>query len=473
MLQFSEHYFEKEIRDGHAVGEVMKRVWAASMEVLQRVIDICEKYDIHYFVYWGTLLGAVRHKGFIPWDDDVDIAIVGEDYVRFLSVVQQELPEEYGVINPYTSEQYTNYFTRITNRRCVDIGEQHMRKYHGCPFAVGVDVFPLYYVPRDKVCAEQQKMLLTAIGQLCSVIDYKKEKEAEGADIAVIQGYNEEIARSLVELERLTGFRFEGNRPLKNQLTILYDQLCRLYSEEESDHVTAFPHYVEEYGYLVKKELVQETIMLPFENMVVRAPEKYHEILTDIYHDYNKRVKVWGGHQYIYFRGQIQSFLEEQLTPCIPTNMSDSEDALWAALPEEWKQKIYTVDAKGEPVRRKIVLYNAAWEELFCNSGEAMEKLRYVLRTFRNNPDIVLWWYDYPLTNRVVEVFRTMIPDLMEEYLSLVKEYQEAGWGIYDTSLDEDRAVKLCDAYYGDKGQIYTRFEKTGKLMMQQDYEIN
>lgn len=471
MLQFPENYFKTEIRDGHAVGEVMKRVWAASMEVLQRIIDICEKHDLHYFVYWGTLLGAVRHKGFIPWDDDVDIAIVGEDYVKFLSVAQQELPREYGILNVYTEEKFTEYFTRITNSRAVNTGEQHMREYHGCPFAVGVDVFPLYYVPRDEQCAEDQKMLLTAIGQLCSVIDCRKEKEEEGADITVIQGYNQDIAVSLVELERITGFHFESGRSLKNQLTILYDQICRIYSEEESDHVTAFPNYLEKRGYLVEKELVQETIMLPFENMKVRAPKEYDKILTDIYRDYMTPRKGGGAHSYIYFRSQIQNLLKTQFEAEIQGKVSASEEEI-ASMPREWQDKLLTVDAEGNTVRRKAVLYNATWEELLCNSGEALAKLRYVLAAFQNNPDVVLWWYDYPLTESAVEVFRAVIPDLIEEYQELVKLFQETDRGIYDVSLNRDRAVANCDAYFGDKSEIYGLFEKTGKCMMLQNYNI-
>ena len=75
MLQFEDSFFEGETRHDFFIEPMMKRAWAASMEVLAEIDRICKKHEIKYFAYWGTLLGAVRHKGFIPWDDDIDIAI--------------------------------------------------------------------------------------------------------------------------------------------------------------------------------------------------------------------------------------------------------------------------------------------------------------------------------------------------------------------------------------------------------------
>lgn len=83
-LIFPDEYFKTEVRDGFAVNELMKRTLAAQLEVLNKIIGICEKYGLAYYAYWGTLLGAVRHKGYIPWDDDLDIAMKREDYIRFL-----------------------------------------------------------------------------------------------------------------------------------------------------------------------------------------------------------------------------------------------------------------------------------------------------------------------------------------------------------------------------------------------------
>ena len=83
-MYFKEEYFLEENRDGFLVSQDMKRAWAAQLEVLEEVKRVCAILDIKFYADWGTLLGAVRHHGFIPWDDDMDIAMLRIDYMRFL-----------------------------------------------------------------------------------------------------------------------------------------------------------------------------------------------------------------------------------------------------------------------------------------------------------------------------------------------------------------------------------------------------
>lgn len=71
-MYFNSNFFKKEVRNNFEISEMMKRAWAAEMEVLQMVIEICNRNNLQYFADWGTLLGAVRHHGFIPWDDDIE-----------------------------------------------------------------------------------------------------------------------------------------------------------------------------------------------------------------------------------------------------------------------------------------------------------------------------------------------------------------------------------------------------------------
>ena len=83
MAEFQESYFQDEIREGFKIDGIMKRAWAAQIEVLEIIDHICRKYGLMYYADWGTLLGTVRHEGFIPWDDDIDIAMKRQDYVSW------------------------------------------------------------------------------------------------------------------------------------------------------------------------------------------------------------------------------------------------------------------------------------------------------------------------------------------------------------------------------------------------------
>ena len=90
-MEFPEDFFKKECRCGFEVPEMMKRAWAAQMEVLEVVGKVCEKHHLQYYADWGTLLGAIRHKGFIPWDDDIDVGMLRPDYDRFVQLAKNEL----------------------------------------------------------------------------------------------------------------------------------------------------------------------------------------------------------------------------------------------------------------------------------------------------------------------------------------------------------------------------------------------
>ena len=90
-MYFDDKYFKTEEIDGFVVDSMMKRAWAAEMEIMQEIDRICKENDLQYYAAWGTLLGTIRHKGFIPWDDDIDIWMKRKDYNRFIEIIKKEL----------------------------------------------------------------------------------------------------------------------------------------------------------------------------------------------------------------------------------------------------------------------------------------------------------------------------------------------------------------------------------------------
>ena len=108
-------YFDDEVREGFFVSSMMKRYWAAQIKVLSEIDRVCRKHDIRWFADCGTLLGAVRHGGMIPWDDDMDICMLRKDWLRFFEIAKDELPEDYGVLTLQSESEYENIIGRVVN----------------------------------------------------------------------------------------------------------------------------------------------------------------------------------------------------------------------------------------------------------------------------------------------------------------------------------------------------------------------
>lgn len=448
MLHFPEEYFKAEVRDGFAISELMKRTWAAQLEILNKVIEICDKYHLTYYMYWGTLLGVVRHQGYIPWDDDVDIAMKKDDYLKFLEVAQEEFGEELCINTCYTNPGYEETFARITNGMTVSFSNDRLNTYHNCPLAVGIDVFPLYYIPRDEAEVEALKKILGAISNMIVLVGKADEQKTQADTMAIAEG--------LVNLERLTGYHFTTDRPIKNQLFILYDQVSRLYDEEESDELTVFALYFRN-GYAVKKELLSESMLMPYENLMVNAPKMYDEILRKTFGDYMVPRRNCAAHDYPFYREQIEALVNHLERLESNKNNSVGENA----------KRI--TEIKGD---KKIILFYISAVELICNGGYAIDKLRYIFEIIRNTPGVTWWWYPCIFNSVDLKLVKEMSPELLDEYRRMTEEYKNENLGIYDESGDMQRAVAVADGYYGDDGELMELYKATGKPIMLLNYEI-
>lgn len=124
----------------------MKQLREIQIRMLDVFVDICEKHQLKYWLDGGTLLGAVRHKGFIPWDDDIDVAMPIEDYNKFLEIAQKELPKDIFLQNNKTDTGYNEFFSKLrdNNSTFIEINEGPTNKYHQ---GIYIDIFPMVRYP--------------------------------------------------------------------------------------------------------------------------------------------------------------------------------------------------------------------------------------------------------------------------------------------------------------------------------------
>ena len=149
-LIYPPDYFEPEEREGFYVSGMMKRYWAAQIKVLAEIAAVCDRHGIRWFADCGTLIGAVRHGGYIPWDDDLDICMLREDWFAFARVAQEELPNGYFVKTMHTDSEYEDNLMRIISNKNMDFSEEYLAEHYNCPYSVGVDIFPLDGIYEDE-----------------------------------------------------------------------------------------------------------------------------------------------------------------------------------------------------------------------------------------------------------------------------------------------------------------------------------
>ncbi|MCM1387198.1 MAG: LicD family protein [Bacillus sp. (in: Bacteria)] len=277
-MKFDESFLKEEVRWDFKVDRKRKKVWSVAINLLEQLDIVCKKYDIPYYVYYGTLLGAVRHKGFIPWDDDIDVVMFRQDYEKFQEIAPKEFKAPYFFQNSY-NDQMLWFFSKIRDSRTTAI-EFSVKNFNQGMF---IDIFPLDDVPDgvheefSTVLEVQRDIKRTIYNPKQLLLDYEQGKQFT-LDI--------DILLDLIKMDR--------SQRLKE-----FETLSLSYAGQSENVNYILDELSGEGGKSVKREWFQETVYLPFEHIKVPAPAEYDKILTQCYGDYMTPVKGGTGHENI------------------------------------------------------------------------------------------------------------------------------------------------------------------------------
>ncbi len=251
----------------------MELLHKVDMDIVKEVVRICDAHGFKYYMLGGTMLGAIRHEGFIPWDDDIDLGMLRDDYEAFLEIAEKELPVYMKVINYRNDPNYQYYITRVqdTQTRVVEERIGNDSKYT----CASIDIFPVDGTPNNPIARKIyffRVLYHRALMSLCykDSIDRKRKRSKKEKLLLWVM--------ERIPVEKLT-------TPYKQKCKI--DKLLRKQKVEGSRYIGNImgAYRTRE---IVPADFYGEGAYYPFEDMQLRGMAKADEYLTFTYGDYMK-----------------------------------------------------------------------------------------------------------------------------------------------------------------------------------------
>lgn len=245
------------------VNEEIKNV---ATEILGSVADFCDRFNLRYAIDYGTLLGGVRHGGFIPWDDDVDITMPRPDYEKFLELAKTNTIGSNLVLIHDKASGGINAYAKIGDVRTIAYPAGRLKKYS---LPVWVDIFPVDGCPKDEAVLKRQVQRIQFIDHVrCETYSLNVQNQA--------MRVSKRIAKFFL-MKFMTPYPFAR----------ILDKMASKYDFNQSDRIMNFlsPYGIKD---IMPQSYYDDAVDMNFEGIKVKAPKEYHVRLQNLYGDYLK-----------------------------------------------------------------------------------------------------------------------------------------------------------------------------------------
>ena len=250
----------------------LRKLQMIELDIMKIFSEICERNNLRYFLIGGTMLGAVRHKGFIPWDDDMDVGMPRPDYEKFITIVRTELPEGYAFLNYKQDETYKRYFSRIVDCNVLIHNASNTKTIVE---EAWLDIFPLDGIPSNPLIKRWHFWSLALLRMLYHASCFEELVNLNRPGRAW-------YLQMIINFLSVTHFGAKLNtKKILNRI----ERGLKKYSYDESDYIANF------FGAYMFREIVEKRWFgngkkYTFETLMLNGPVMYGEFLTHIYGDY-------------------------------------------------------------------------------------------------------------------------------------------------------------------------------------------
>ena len=252
------------------ISEKRKAVWAVELKIMDEIDRICRKYDIKYFLAGGSMIGAARHNGFIPWDDDIDVGMSRTDYERFLEICKNELPSHYHLQTNKTDKGYVTMHAKI--RDCNTTAIRKAEWLVGATFNQGifVDVVPFDNIPDNLIIRRLHYYVITFLVKILRRHLYFKQLERTSWKSHIVRMMGNAV--------------FLFTTP--NKISRLNERVVKSYQKKKTKYIGEISIFYDFEKSKRERVLYEELIDHPFEDRSYKIPKMYDEILTQRYGDW-------------------------------------------------------------------------------------------------------------------------------------------------------------------------------------------
>lgn len=267
-LDVPKEFYKEETRCNYEISAKMKEVWSVELDMLVEFQRVCKKYGLSYFADSGTLIGAVRHKGYIPWDDDIDIVMMRADYEKLLEVAKQEFQYPLFLQTTYSDTGYIRGHAQLRNSETTgaiadDIGR-------GFNLGIFIDIFPMDILPDNKI---HQRLHIKYINTIWKVL-YHGSGYCKKTNYSFLKSIGNGICKLIVE------------KVGEKSFFSYYERVCSKYRNKNYQTISYVAYSRGKNKHLWKRDWFASSKQVPFEFINITIPTGYDKRLKKQYGDY-------------------------------------------------------------------------------------------------------------------------------------------------------------------------------------------